>query len=134
MPPAVVRHIDGIPILNAARTIVDLAAYLERRSLTAITLQALQREVCTYEEIVAWRKRLAGRAGMADLGAVLEEADPAFESILAAEFGKLVASAGILLVPRFRLDLPDGRYVVCDFADPVARIDFEVDGFAYHST
>lgn len=134
MPPTVVRRIDDVPVLDAARTIVDLAAYLDRRALTALTLQALQREVCTYEEVTAWRKRLAGRPGMAELGAVLEEADPTFESILAAEFGKLVASAGIFLVPKFRLDLPDGRYVVCDFADPVARIDFEVDGFAYHST
>jgi len=134
MPPTAVRRIDDVPVLDAARTIVDLAAYLDRRALTALTLQALQREVCTYEEVTAWRKRLAGRPGMAELGAVLEEADPTFESILAAEFGKLVASAGIFLVPKFRLDLPDGRYVVCDFADPVARIDFEVDGFAYHST
>ena len=134
MPPTVVRRIDGVPLLDAARTIVDLAAYLEPRLLTAITLQALQREVCTYEGIVAWRKRLAGRPGMADLDMVLEEADPAFESILAAEFGKLVTAAGVWLVPKFRLDLPDGRHVVCDFADPAVRIDFEVDGFAYHST
>jgi very-short-patch-repair endonuclease len=45
-----------------------------------------------------------------------------------------VTSAGVLLVPGFRLLLPTGHEVVCDFADPVARIDFEVDGFAFHSS
>src|SRR5690606_19459157 len=99
-----------------------------------ITLQAMQRDLCTHDQITAWRQRLAGRAGIADLRAVLEEADPAFESILTADFGKLVSSAGVLLVPGYRLDLPDGRHVTCDFADPLARIDFEVDGFAYHSS
>lgn len=134
MPAGVVRRLDGVPVLDPARTIVDLAQCLGRRQLTAVVLESIQRKLCTYEQIAAWRNRLAGRPGLADLGAVLEEVDPAFESILAAEFGRLVAGAGVLLVPGFRVDLPDGRYVLCDFADPVARIDFEVDGFAYHST
>jgi hypothetical protein len=65
---------------------------------------------------------------------VLTQADPAFESILSAEFGRLVGNAGVSLVPSLQLGLPDGRRVVCDFADPAARIDFEVDGLAHHST
>jgi Transcriptional regulator, AbiEi antitoxin len=134
LPDGVVRRIGGVPVLDAARTIVDLAQYLGRRQLLAVTLQAMQREVCTYAQVVAWRNRLAGRAGLADLDAVLEEADRALESILAAEFDQLVSSAGVSLVAGYRLDLPDGRHVLCDFADPLARIDFEVDGFAYHSS
>jgi hypothetical protein len=134
MPASVVRRIDGLPLLHPARTVADLAQYLDRRQLTAVALDAIQRELCTSAEIDAWRQRLAGRPGMADLGAVLAEADPALESILAAEFHRLMTSANVYLVPGFALRLPDGTEVLCDFADPVSRIDFEVDGFAFHSS
>jgi hypothetical protein len=129
-----VRSVAGLPVLEPARAIADLARYLDHRQLTAVALEAMQRELCTHAEIDAWRNRLAGRPGMAALRTVLAEADPAFESILAAEFGRLVGSAGIFLVPAFRLRLPDGYEVVCDFADTVGRIDFECDGFAFHSS
>ena len=134
VPAGVVRLVGGLPVLDPARTVADLAQYLDRRQLLAVALEAMQRDLCTHAQIDAWRRRLAGRAGMADLGAVLAEADPALESILAAEFDRLVASVGVPLVPGFCVRLPDGTQVLCDFADPVARIDFEVDGFAYHSS
>lgn len=134
LPASAVRTVAGLPVLEPARTIADLAGHLDRRRLTAVTLEAMQRNLCTHPEIVAWRTRLVGRAGMALLRTVLEEADPGLESILAAEFGRLAAAAGVVLVPGFRLRLPDGGEVVCDFAETVARIDFECDGFAYHSS
>jgi hypothetical protein len=134
IPAEVIRRIDELPVLNPARTIADLAQYLDRRQLTAVALQAMQRELCTLAGIDEWRRRLAGRPGMADLAAVLAEADPALESILAAEFDRLVAITGVKLVPSFPVRLPDGTQVLCDFADPAGRIDFEVDGFAYHSS
>jgi hypothetical protein len=134
VPFGVVRRVNGLPVLTPARTIVDLSAQLPRRQLLAVVLDAMQRELCTHEEIDAWRRRLAGRAGLVDLSAVLAEADPALESILAAEFERLVSSVGVLLIPGYPVRLPDGTTVRCDFADPAARIDFEVDGFAYHSS
>jgi len=133
VPDSAVRRVDGLPLLEPARTIVDLARFLDERQLTALALQAMQRELCTHDEIGAWLVRLAGRAGIAMLRAVMREADPGFESILAAEFGHLTTNAGVVLVPRFRVAVPGGD-VLCDFADPAGRIDFEVDGFAYHST
>ena len=41
--------------------------------------------------------------------------------------------AGLELTPSYALRLIDGDTIVCDFADPIAKIDFEVDGIAYHS-
>jgi very-short-patch-repair endonuclease len=134
LPSSAHRRLDGLLVLEPARTIVDLARHLDERQLTAVALEAMQRELCTHAQIEHWRSRLAGRAGMAMLASVMRQADPAFESILAAEFGQLMASAGVVLHARFRLRLPHGPDVLCDFADPVARIDFEVDGFAFHST
>jgi hypothetical protein len=134
VPASAVRRLDGIPVLEPARTVADLARYMDGRRLTAIALAAMQRDLCTHAELVGWQRTLAGRPGSADLRAALHEADPAFESILSAEFGRLTSSAGLTLFAGFELRLPDGGCVVCDFADPVARIDFEIDGFAYHST
>jgi hypothetical protein len=134
LPASAVRRVDGLPVLDPARTVVDLARYLDQRALTAITLAAIQRHLCTYDDIVAWHRALAGAPGLGTLAAVLKVADPAFESILAAEFGALARRANLPLVAGYRLRLPDGNEVLCDFADLRARIDFEIDGFAYHSS
>jgi very-short-patch-repair endonuclease len=129
-----ISQVDGLPVLNAARTVADLALLLDERPLAAAALAAMQRMLCTADEIIDWKDRLAGRPGSAVLARALREADPAFESILSAEFGRLLRESGETLVPAYVLHLPDGGYVVCDFADPERRIDFEADGLAFHST
>jgi len=121
-------------VLEPARTIADLALLLDQRELTAVTLAAMQRQLCALDDVRKWQKILAGRPGSTTLRRVVEEADPALESILAAEFGGLMTSAGIALVAGYPLRLGGGGLVACDFADPAARIDFEIDGFAYHSS
>jgi Protein of unknown function (DUF559) len=94
----------------------------------------MQRDLCAHADLVHWHRLLAGRPGSGMLARVLQQADPAFESILSAEFGRLLADAAVHLVPSLELGLPDGGRVVCDFADPAARVDFEIDGLAHHST
>jgi hypothetical protein len=131
LPPAAVRRLDGVRVVTPARTVADLALHLEELQLTAIALSAMQRQLCTHEELVYWQQVLAGRPGTTVLRRALEEADPAFESILSAEFGRLVADEG--LVPCLEVRLSDGGRVVCDFGHPVARVDFEADGAAHHS-
>jgi hypothetical protein len=134
LPNSAINRVDGLPVLEPARTIADLALTLDVRQLTAIALSAMQRGLCTHAELVTWQRTLAGRPGSAELRTALQQADPAIESILSAEFGQLIAHAGVNLIAGFDLRLPDGRRVVCDFADPIGRIDFEIDGLAYHST
>ena len=131
LPEAAVGLLDGIRVVEPARTVADLALHLDERQLTAMALSAMQRELCTYEELVHWQEVLAGRPGTAVLRRALEETDPAFESILSAEFGRLVADEG--LVPCLEVRLSDGGRVLCDFGHRAARIDFEADGAAYHS-
>ncbi len=134
LPAASVVRVGGLPVTSAARTIADLAGHLDERALTAVALEAMQRRLCTHDEILACHVLLGRRRGAALLARVVERADPALESILAAEFGELTGRAQLHLVPGHRLRLPDGTTVICDFADPRARIDFEVDGFAYHGS
>ena len=133
LPALAVRERRGLPVLTAARTIVDLALVWNAQQLTAAALAGIQRGLCGVAELRAWHRVFGTRPGAGLVTRVLEELDPAFESILAAEFGALAQSAGLGLVPGYRVDLPDGGFVVCDFADPAARLDFEVDGLAYHS-
>jgi uncharacterized protein DUF559 len=134
MSPELVRLVDGVPVLDPARTVADLGLFYDERELTAIALSALQRGLCRLDDIRAWCEKLSGRPGSGVLRRALAEADPAVESILAAEFLELTAAAGIHLEPGYVLYLPDGGQVVCDFADLAGRIDVEVDGLAYHST
>jgi hypothetical protein len=134
LPPASVRERDGVRLTSPDRTIADLARFLTQRQLTAVALEAIQRGLCTVDQLAQWRALLAHRAGGRRFAATLEVVDPALESILAAEFGTLVGRAGIPLVAGHRLRLPDGDEVICDFADLRAHIDFEIDGFAYHSS
>jgi hypothetical protein len=131
LPESAVVVLDGVRVAEPARTIADLALHLDERQLTALALSAMQRELCTYEELGHWANVLSGRPGSTTLRRALEEADPAFESILSAEFGRLVADEG--LVPCLEVRLSDGGRVVCDFGHPMARVDFEADGAAYHS-
>ena len=131
LPGSAVCRLDGVRVVRPARAVADLALHLDERQLTAIALSAMQRELCTYAELVHWQQVLAGRPGTAVLRRALEEADPASESILSAEFGRLVADEG--LVPCLEVRLSDGGRVVCDFGHWAARIDFEADGAAYHS-
>ena len=133
MSDRLVQTVDGLPVLDVPRTLADLSRVLSQKQLMAAILGAMQRELCQLEQLKHWHRTLAGRPGSAVLRRAIEEADPAFESILAAEFGSLIRGAGIVLMPRYNLALPDGGSVLCDFADPIAKIDFEVDGFAYHS-
>ncbi len=134
LPSTATRVVEGLPVFEPARTVADLAGLLDRRRLVAVVLEAMQRGLCTHDELVAWRRLLAGRPGSTLLAAALAEADPAFESILAAEFGALAERARVALTPRYELRLPSGQTVLCDFADLHGKIDFEVDGFAYHGT
>ncbi len=134
LPPAAVRQVDGVPVLEPARTVVDLARCLSRRHLTAVVLDAMQRGLCTHTQLTAWHARLGRRPGSALMAAVLEAADPAFESILAAEFARLVETVHVPLQPKYRLRLSDGTEVVCDFACLRSRLAGECDGFAYHSS
>jgi hypothetical protein len=127
------RTVDGLPVLSPARTVADLAMIWDARRLTAAAVGAIQRGLCDLDDIRHWQQSMLGRPGSGDLAAAIDEADPAFESILAVEFGELVRGSGLTLVPGYKLRLPDGEHVICDFADPAARIDFEIDGIAFHS-
>jgi very-short-patch-repair endonuclease len=120
------RH--GIPVTTPARTLRDLAAVLDRRSLARALEEAEVQRLVNRRSLTAQR----GRRGAAALRAVLQSADePAFTRSEAE--AKLLA-----LIRKARLPTPEvnariGGYEV-DFLWREQGLVVEVDGFAYHST
>jgi very-short-patch-repair endonuclease len=134
--PPCFEHDDGLRSTYPARTIVDLAQVLDRRALTEAAEHAVRRRLCTVEQIDETAAALRGRAGLALLRKVVTELRPEFESHLEEVLdGGLRAAAVAGFRPQFEIRAVNGDVVArCDFADPLARLDVETDGFAYHAS
>ena len=124
------RH--GIPVTTPARTLVDLGAVLDRRSLARAVEEAEVQRLVNRRGLADALARNRGRRGAAALRRVLELGhEPAFT--------RSEAEAALLeLIRRARLPTPEvnvriGGYEV-DFLWRAQRLVVEVDGFAYHST
>jgi predicted transcriptional regulator of viral defense system len=69
-----VTTLDGIPITTPARTLLDLATCVDDDELEQALANAIRRGLTTYEEIREVMGRYPRHAGVARLGALLEEA------------------------------------------------------------
>jgi very-short-patch-repair endonuclease len=124
------RH--GIPVTTPARTLLDLATVLDRRSLARALEEAEVLRLVSRRSLTDLLARSRGRRGAAALRRVLELGyEPAFT--------RSEAEARLLgLIRAARLPTPEinariGGYEV-DFLWRAAKLVVEVDGFAYHST
>ena len=124
---------DGVPVTTPARTLLDLAATLPRRSVERALDQA---EVLRLFDAAALRAIAAahrGRPGAPLLAALLREhaaGTTLTRSELEEAFLRLCDRAGL---PR---PVVNGRAhgVESDFAWPAGALVAEVDGFAFHRT
>jgi hypothetical protein len=128
LPASAVCRLRGVPLLSPGRTVADLALHLDDHELAAVALSTMQRGLCTYQELVFWQATLAGRAGSGALRRALEQADPAYESILSAEFGELVARGGVPLLPGLKvgavdLEVDPGRWPTFGARSPGDRCE-----------
>ena len=135
--PPRVEVLGGLPCTVVPRTIVDLAARLDRISLAALLADAVRTRRTTVERVVAMAADFGGRPGLADLRRVCDEFDPLFESELEREAMPHLSAA----VPgedwQQQVEIPDaeGRFVGrVDFLLARLRLVVEVDGFAHHSS
>jgi hypothetical protein len=72
--PEDVTTLDGIPITTPARTLLDLATCVDDDELEQALANAIRRRLTTYEEIREVMGRYPRHAGVARLGALVEEA------------------------------------------------------------
>ena len=124
------RH--GIPVTTPVRTLLDLAAVLDRSSLARAVEEAEVLRLVNSRRLTDLLARNRGRRGAAALRRVLELGhEPAFT--------RSEAEARLLdLIRKARLPAPEvnariGGYEV-DFLWRAQRLVVEVDGYAYHST
>lgn len=131
--PEDVTSVRGIPCTTVARTLLDCAEVLDRRSLERACEQA---EILRIFDLNAVRRvldRADGRHGAALLEAVLQDiahAKPPTRNDFEREFLLLCEQAG---VPRPRVNAPLGQ-IEPDFLWPEERLIVETDGYETHGS
>jgi very-short-patch-repair endonuclease len=125
---------DRVPVTSPARTIVDLAAGLDREMLEAALEDVLHRGLTTASAIDRRLVALggSGRVGAARLRRLLTERDQApLESRLEVKVWRLLRGAGLRPVRQFEVQCEGRRYRL-DFAWPRLKVAVEADGFRAH--
>jgi very-short-patch-repair endonuclease len=136
LAPTDVTAIDGIPCTTLPRTLLDVAAWVDRRALTRMIDRAEQLREFDLRQIDDLLGRNRGRRGAGALSAALELwSEPEVASSVAEEHF-------IALVERFGLPAPevnrwiplsDGGGYSPDFLWREPKLIVEVDGRAYHA-
>ncbi|CAN5363644.1 hypothetical protein BH20ACT9_BH20ACT9_12540 [soil metagenome] len=136
MPPCDVTDAAGVPVTSGARTLVDLAAVLDRQHLTALTDDA----ICARVAPRPWLYRRAralrpGRAGVQTLVTLTAPgAEGTFRSWLERRAGGLIAAHG-LPQPRWNVPIHDGDGLI-GIVDALYgdRVVLEFEGLRFHTT
>ena len=132
LQPEDVQRRDGLPVTTPARTLVDLAAVLEYRTLRRATREAQARKCVTHAEIVRTLERLRPCRGARKLAQILATGPAPTRSELEDLVLDLLLDAGFQH-PAVNLPITiGGRRVVPDFRWPDQRLTLEADGAEWH--
>jgi very-short-patch-repair endonuclease len=133
LAPADITTANGIPCTSVARTLLDLAEVVDRRSLERACEQAEVLRMFDRSKVEQVLERTQGRKGAALLAAVLTDhhaLETPTRSELEAKFLRLCEQAS---VPRPRVNEKIQGLEV-DFHWPAERLIVETDGYATHGT
>jgi len=127
-----VRVYEGLPLTSPARTLLDLAAFLDRRDLERALDQMLIQHLAGLahvRELLTRAGRHAGRAGLQEI----------VDAYTGSTFTRSEAEEQFLdLIRRAKLPRPlvNAKHLgyEIDFFWPDHGVAVEIDGFAYHST
>lgn len=120
----------GIPVTKPARTLVDLASQVDRRTLERAADEAERLRLTTHGQLHA---ALARRPGAAQLRALLEE-HVLGSTATANDFEELmIGICDDFGIPRPRCQFQIGPYRV-DFAWPHRKLAVEADSWESHGT
>ena len=129
--------VEGIPVLSATRTLIDLARFVDEGTLTA-ALDSAVRDGLTAEHALHRRiveLRASGRYGIPKLLAVIEGADVTRggHSWLERRFLELCAGAGLPRpITQQVLTRAKDRLVRVDCMFPQTRVVVELLGYRWH--
>lgn len=130
--PAYVTRRFGIPVTTPDRTLLDVGAVVRQHVLDRALDDALARGIVEYDDLLRILLDLArrGRRGVGKLRRSLAERDGVPESVLEAEFQRLIARFG-LPAPVYQYELFDehGVFVArIDAVYPDLKLAIELDG------
>ena len=115
----VTRH-RGIPVTAPARTLIDLAGVVPRRTLCCAVRQAFALRLVHHRELLRRVEEAGGRRGVRALRAILADGPAPTRSELEDVVLDLILRGGL---PRPDVNVPlilDGRRVIPDFRWPLA--------------
>jgi very-short-patch-repair endonuclease len=118
----------GIPVTNIPRTLVDLAARLDERSLSRACHEAEVVHRTTPDQVESALRRRPSSPGAGTLRRIIHGGCPITLSELEAGFLERVRDAGL---PSPRTNRLVGSFRV-DCRWPTERLTVELDGFRYH--
>lgn len=132
LPDDHLDRVDGIQVTSLSRTLVDLAAVVERPSLTAIFNEADRLRMLDLDELNLVLNESKGRRGTGFLRSLAANRDPR-NQLTRSE----LESKFLVLCRNEALPLPDVNTLIegfeVDCAWPEFRFIVELDGLAFHS-
>jgi hypothetical protein len=138
LAPVDVGTRDGIPVTRPARTLLDLAAVLDRIRLEAALDAALRDGLASVPNLLRRLESIGtqGRTGAAVLRSLLEDrrGGRGHESPKEIELAALLDGTGPTALVR-QYELRDAAGVLVarfDLADPVARVAVEYESYRHH--
>lgn len=132
-----VAQVDGLPVTSVPRTLLDLAARTEGKTLRAAVDEALRKRLTTLEALQRVAARSTGRPGVIDLRACLDEVEREggpTESELERNVLEVLQGAGFPAPQRQTPVRMEGRRRRLDFCFSRQRIVIEADGWKDHSS
>jgi len=130
--------IDGVPCVDAARAIIDIAPRLSIENLEVVFERARTLGLVS-ADVLARRFALIGgrgRPGTPKVRELLAHAAPnPLDSKLEVKAWRLLRRSHVPNPARqLRVDLPSGRWYRLDFAWPASQVAFETEGFEWHGS
>jgi hypothetical protein len=131
-------ELEGVPVTDAARTIIDLAAVSDDGNVLEALDDAVRRRLTSVPLITVRLDRLgAQRTGNARIRRLLARRPPSTsvpQSVLETRFDILLLGTALPKpVPQYGLRDAHGTLVArVDFAYPSARLAIEIDGLRFH--
>lgn len=127
-----ITRYEGMPVTSPARTLVDLASFLDQRRLRRAVRQAQSLRLVELRQLAEALGRLGPRRGVTKLAQIVATGPAPTRSELEDVVLDLMLAGG-LGHPDVNVPLVlDGREVIPDFRWPGQQLIVEADGAAWH--
>jgi very-short-patch-repair endonuclease len=138
VPPKLATTRRGVPVTNAARTLLDLCVCVRQERMSQVVDEALRKGLVSLDLLRRTVDSSPGCKGVRALRALVQQRDRGYQpsaSQLQAVARRLLARAGWKFVEEFVVTDSEGNFVArVDFKLEGSPVVVEVDGRANHSS